>query len=58
MATWGGVGWWMSNAVWCVAAGMFETKTESGANIITQGDDGDNFYVLGSGAADVRPLSP
>lgn len=37
--------------------GMFEKKEANNANIITQGDDGDNFYVLGAGTADVSPCS-
>ena len=28
---------------------MFEYKVKSGDDIITQGDDGDNFYVVESG---------
>jgi len=27
---------------------MFEKKVKKGDNVITQGDDGDNFYVIES----------
>jgi cAMP-dependent protein kinase regulator len=32
---------------------MFEKKVESGTNVITQGEEGDNFYVIDDGTCDV-----
>ena len=32
---------------------MFERTVEPGTNVITQGEEGDNFYVVDSGACDV-----
>ena len=32
---------------------MFEKKVEAGTNVITQGEEGDNFYVMDNGACDV-----
>ena len=32
---------------------MFEKTVEGGTNVITQGEEGDNFYVMDSGACDV-----
>eukprot|EP00040_Diaphanoeca_grandis_P039870 m.260408 g.260408 ORF g.260408 m.260408 type:complete len:306 (-) comp39835_c0_seq1:274-1191(-) len=32
---------------------MFETTVKAGENVITQGEDGDNFYVMHEGSAEV-----
>ena len=32
---------------------MFEVKVEPGTNVITQGEEGDNFYVIDDGTCDV-----